>query len=77
MEKRKVQIKLLGGEVKRGEKDVSPFPFKNNQALEPPIRTFQRLPSIGTFQRPPSIGTFQGPLSIRTFQRPPSIGTFH
>jgi len=34
MEK-KGSSKIIGGEVKRSENDVSPFPFKDHQALEP------------------------------------------
>jgi hypothetical protein len=34
MEK-KIQVKLLGGKMKRGENDGSRFPFKNHQELEP------------------------------------------
>jgi len=76
MEKKKVQVKLLEGKVKKCENDVSPSPFKDHQTLESSIGTFQGPPNIETFQGPPSIRTFQGPPNIRTFQGPPNIKTF-
>jgi hypothetical protein len=35
MEKKKVQVKLLGGKVRRNEINAFPFPFKYHQTLEP------------------------------------------
>jgi hypothetical protein len=37
MEKKKIQVKLLGRKMKRGENDVFPSPFKDHQTLEPSI----------------------------------------
>jgi hypothetical protein len=34
MEKKKVHVKTLGGEMRKGENDASLFPFKDHQALD-------------------------------------------
>jgi len=37
--KKKIQVKFVGGEVKRGEKDASPFPSKGHQTWNLPKAT--------------------------------------
>ncbi len=62
MKKEKVQVKLLGGKVRRGENDASFFPFKDHQILEPSICLQALKPSIGHCVR-----DFPSPLSFSFF----------
>jgi hypothetical protein len=39
MEKKKVQVKLLGAKMKKDENDASPFPFKGHQTWNLPKAT--------------------------------------
>jgi hypothetical protein len=41
MEKKKVQVKILGGKVRRGEKDVSLSPSKTTKHWNLPFEPFK------------------------------------